>query len=400
MDFKDLLRICDQNSRDGDEVLDWIMFYAGQYGKLKKKFDDFVKKYPQVFRKMPEANYGMFISQYIIHEVFKKGGLLKTYLNHSSVKSLPPDHYDFLKKQLDRDWHYCYFAVLDNPQGDFYQVINVFPQERFLIYSPGMTRTLNDQPVMLFAGLISSNGHCYQSFGPLLGFCSIDPDDIFYYATEWEESLETDEEVQQYIQDNLLNFILLSNFAHIPLAVHKEHEIVLTQSIIDLEKFSSDGMQKDFTIGFNAGVYRIQLKGYETFPHFAVAYYDESSKELHCSSMTDEGYTKLSEKLISFGIPCSPYPDQRIHITMQTVISEIFKKDVFADPYSDFSPEQEEPSDPETLKTLNNFIAALVEKINNNESPNLKKMAKEFRVPLETAKELKKVLEKNTGKRL
>jgi hypothetical protein len=400
MDFKGLLEICKKNSREGDHVLDWIMYYAGEKEKVKKKFDLFAKKYPQIFKVMPEPNYGMFISQYIIHEVFRKGGLLITYLNHSSVKLLPLDHYDYLKKQLDRDWYYCYFAVLDNPQGDFYQAVSVFTQERFLIYSPGMTRTLNDQPVMMFAGLISSNGHCYQSFGPLLGFCSIDPDDIFYYATEWDFSLETDEDIHQYIQDNLLNFILLSNYAHIPLAVHKEHEIMLTRNVMDMEEFSTEGMGKDFIIGFNAGVYRIQLKGYEIFPHFTVAYYDETSKELHCSSMTDEGYKKLSQKLLSYGIPCPPYPDQRIHMTMQTAISEIFKKDILADPYSDLFPEQKESVDPETLNTLNNFIAALVEKFNNNETPDLKKMAIEFGVPLETAKELKKVLEKNTGKRL
>ena len=103
---------------------------------------------------------------------------------------------------------------------------------------------------------------------------------------------------------------------------------------------------------------------------------------------------------MSYRIPCPAYPDQRIHLSIKTAISEIFKKEVLADPYSDFFPEQEGPVDPETLNTLNNFIAALVEKFNNNETTDINKMAKEFGVPLETAKELKKVLEKNTGKML
>ncbi|WP_373521074.1 hypothetical protein, partial [Aquiflexum sp.] len=222
----------------------------------------------------------------------------------------------------------------------------------------------------------------------------------FYYATEWNQSIETDDEIHQYIQDNLLNFILLSIYINYPLTYHREHQVVLVRSFIDLEEFNSEALKDGFLVGYNAGVYRMQLKGYESFPHFAVAYYDEGLKELHCSAMTEEGYGKLSEKMDNCGIPCSPYPQQRLHLSMKTAISEIFKKEVLADPYSDLFPEQKESVDPKTLNTLNDFISALVEKFNNNETPDLKKMAKEFGIPLETAKELKKVLEKNTGKKL
>lgn len=400
MDFKGLLGICEKNSRESEDVLDWMMYYAGEREGLQRKFDLFAKKYPQIFRVIPEPNYGRFISQYIIHEVFKEGGLLKKYLNHSNVRSLPPAKYNYLENQINKDWSYCFFVILDNPEVDFYEVESVFSQQRFLIFSPGMTRTIQDQPVIMFSGLISSNGHCYQSFGPLLGFCSIDPDDIFYYATEWDQSIETDKEVHQYVQDNLLNFILLSIYINYPLTYHREHQVIMVQSFTDLEEFNSEALKDDFLVGYNAGVYRMQLKGYESFPHFALAYYDEGLKELHCSAMTEEGYGKLSEKLDKSGISCSPHPQQRLHLSMKTAISEIFKKEVLADPYSDFFREQENGLDPDTMKTLNDFIAALVEKFNNNETPDLKKMAKEFSVPLETAKELKKVLEKNTGKKL
>lgn len=77
------------------------------------------------------------------------------------------------------------------------------------MYSPGASHTLLEMNVVTFGGLISSNGDCYQTYGPLMGFVSFQADDIFFYAGELDPSVESIEDLTELIEKNLFSFLLL-----------------------------------------------------------------------------------------------------------------------------------------------------------------------------------------------
>lgn len=97
--IKDYLAIaayCKANSNLSAKLIDeWLIYYAAQKDRLEEKFKQGLKPYSQVAREIKKSDVNMLISQYIAHSIFKSGGLIKKYLNHSSIKQRGPNEYRF-----------------------------------------------------------------------------------------------------------------------------------------------------------------------------------------------------------------------------------------------------------------------------------------------------------------
>jgi hypothetical protein len=46
------------------------------------------------------------------------------------------------------------------------------------------------------------NGACWQTFGPVVPFRSFQPDDIFFFATELNLFIETEEDLMADVEEN------------------------------------------------------------------------------------------------------------------------------------------------------------------------------------------------------
>jgi hypothetical protein len=395
MDYSSLVRKCNKLSAFSEPVLTDLMYYAAERDKLSQRFDLLAKRNNKVFGRLDPANQRLFKTQYIIHELFKNKGLIHKYLNHSRIKALPREEYDYLRVQAANPWRFAYWYVTNNPSPDFFEAVDIFTEEEFLLYSPGASRTLQEMNVLTFGGLISSNGECYQTFGPLMGFRSFQADDIFFYAGELDPSIETIDDLTQLIAKDLFSFLLLSVYSAIPQVQHRDHEILFVLSTMDAEAFEMDAWKDAFRVEYSNEVFKMNLRRLEGFPHYACVYYDEQEQEITLSAMTDLGYDSLVKELHHMGIEAPAEPDIRLHPSMKSAIKEITGKDPELPPFENyFSQEPAEKVNSPELDALNAFLAELMPAINSKAKIDLEDLIHKTGADRDAAKAIYKNLMK------
>ena len=146
---------------------------------------------------------------------------------------------------------------------------NVFTDEEFLLYSPGVKQTLKEKPVLLWFNLISYNGSCWQSFGPIGAYSSFEPDDIFFFATELKPDIDDEHMLLENLESNPLPYMMLLSGGGAPLVFNKEEQIVHVLAEHELESINTKKLTKTFITEYNKGVYRLSLKTWSGYPHFS-----------------------------------------------------------------------------------------------------------------------------------
>ncbi|MBK7390495.1 MAG: hypothetical protein IPI23_15910 [Bacteroidetes bacterium] len=181
MKYSEIQSACIKNQSVSRRVIDeFLIYYAAKKEKLEPKMKRDIKKYPTASEEIDTAYMNMFMSEYIAHRIFKKKGFIKKFLNHSEVKLLRTEELDFLKFQSEHPWRYSFASIIKNPHPDFYEMKDIYTNEEYLLYSPGMTATLNDINPITWFNLIHFNGDCWQTFGNIVPLLSFDRDDIFF----------------------------------------------------------------------------------------------------------------------------------------------------------------------------------------------------------------------------
>src|SRR5699024_5687466 len=106
------------------------------------------------------------------HEVFKRGGLIKKYLNHVEVGFRSERELEYLRLQKEHPWQYSFCEILSNPHPDFYKMRDLFTGKTFMVYSQGMSTTLSQNPgdIRAWFLLTSYDGMCIQTFGTIACF--------------------------------------------------------------------------------------------------------------------------------------------------------------------------------------------------------------------------------------
>lgn len=195
--------------------------------------------FKHVVEKFDDKSAHMLIAQYIAHRVFKKDGLIHKYLGHSTLKSLAPHKLQFLERYASRAARFSFSIITGNPATDFYEMLDVFSEATYLLFSPGISQTLQEQEVSVWFNLIMYNGHCYQSFGPIAPYRSFDADDIFFFATERMPQIETPLELFEDVEQNPIAYMMLLAGANYPASFHHKNRFVHTSAVYDLDSFDS-----------------------------------------------------------------------------------------------------------------------------------------------------------------
>lgn len=388
-DFETMKKICERNFRLSETVIDnYLLYYAGENDNLAREFDQRIGVYKHVTRDLEPSMIARLKSQYIVHRVLKKNGLLRKYLNHAEIKRLPPEELEYLSGMLDRPWRFSYSIIVDKPAADFYQMEDVFTGEPFLIYSRSTTKTLEQYTPMLWFNLISFNGACWQTFGPVSFFLSFDADDIFFFATERNPRVEDGDTLLEDVEKNPVPYMLLLLGAGHPITVDKQDEIVMLLSQCDVKTLDPESLRNDFSIASQSGVYRITLKKWDEPPHLAAAYLDQEENLLTVSAMTDRGFAALVEKLNEHGSKIPADADLRVHPTMIITAEDILKKKIELNPYEGLFPPESTPESKGAVEKMNVFLQSVLPDINAGRIPDIESLAKAAGIDVSLAEQL------------
>ncbi len=285
-------------------------------------------------------------------------------------------------------WRFSFSQIANKPAPDFYEMEDVFSGENYLLYSPSVTRTLGEHPVSLWLNLVAFNGACWQTFGPLLGLQSFGPDDIFFYATELNKAIESDEDLLEDVERDPVPYMMLMSGSTYPLVIQRGHESLLVKGEAPLAAFDFEALKTDFRIEFDSSIFKLSHKTLSEFPHLAEAYIDEEGGTLHTFAMTDYGYQELARCLRKYGFNLTDDPDIRIHVSLQNVIRNLLKKDIIINPYSKLFEVKKTPENEDLTQKINQLLALALPDINAGIKPDAEALAKKLGLDPEVAKEL------------
>ena len=357
MDFKKIKLICEENSNISSKVIDeFLIYYAAGRNNLEQEMNQRFAVYKHIAGKFPNELTNRLKAQYIAHKVFRQDGSIKSFLNHSVLKNLPNKERKFLETQAQHYWKFSFSIMKSNPAENFYMMEDVFSGEKYLLYSPGMTKTLESQSVILWFNLIAYNGSCYQSFGPIGAYKSFQYNDIFFFATELNPDINEVEELLTNLEYNPIPYMMLIAGANTPMIYSKEDQIVNVIAEYDLDTIDTKSLTKGFKTEYNKGVYRISLKNWSEPPHFSQAYFDENKKIILLTSMTDRGFRALSEEINKYGFDFSFDPFLRVNLSMLITAADILKRKIRLNEYENLFSKKTSQAEKENLDKLNALL--------------------------------------------
>ncbi len=366
---------------------DFLIYYAADKDKLSLEADLRMKPFRHIIHQLPHSWPGMFKSQYIAHRIFKQGGLIQKYLRHSALKSLSPSEREFLEFQLQHPWQFSFSRIIDNPDEHVYAMKDVFREQEYYLYSPGMTNILEEQSVKLWFNLETFNGECRETYGPIAGFQAFDEDDIFFFATEINPALQFTEELTADVERNPTAYALLISGAKSPVIMQEEDEMIQHAAWMEQKAFTTDQLNNRFEIAYNTGVYRLTLKAWRDFPHFAQAYYDEEQQELVVTALTERGFAALSGELRKCGFAVGE-ADVRVRLSMVSTAGEILRREIDLNPYEELFQEVTAPETDEFMEKVNRVLQLALPFINNDKQPDIDALAAQAGVDPDDVREV------------
>jgi hypothetical protein len=225
---------------------------------------------------------------------------------------------------------------------------DVFSEEEFLLYSPGVKETLLEKQALLWFNLISFNGKCWQSYGPIGAYSSFVPDDIYFFATELNHKIENEQDILESIENNPLPYMLLLLGSSAPIIFNKEEQLIHAVSEYEMDSIDT----KSLAEGLNK-----------------------------C------GYNFDSEPAI------------RVNLSMIDTASEILKRKIILNEYENMFSKEQSPEEKEKFDKLNHFLKLLLPDINAGTEPDIEALAAKAGVDIETARSIIGQLMKKFGSR-
>jgi hypothetical protein len=378
---------------------DFLVYYAAEKEGFSKKINADFDKFKHIIHEFSDSHLSFLKTEIIVSKIFTKNGLIKKYLNHSAVKKLPADQYEFLRAQSQVPWKFSYSVILNNPSENFYEMEDVFTGEQYLLYSPGMKSTIETTSPILWFNLIGFNGVCWQTYGLIIGFKSFSEDDIFFFATELNTSISDEDDLINEVENNPIPFFMLLIGSQIPMVLNKNHQISNLSSVDELKNFSTEPFKNQFDIAWNESVFQLKLKKWEEFPHFAVAYYDETEKIMARYAMTEKGFFELTKSLNKAGFRLDTTSDISVGFSMIKTTTDILKKEITINPYEElFDTDNEEEDDGTNLDNHNAFLDLAIPFLNKGITPDIEAMAHQAGIDLPTALNLWGIVNKEAKK--
>jgi hypothetical protein len=355
---------------------------------LDQEFEIWFSRFKHNEKGMPSNWRGLIKAQYIGHRIFKQQGLIPKYLNHAAIKDLDAEQQNYLRQMAAHPWRFSFSEIKANPAADFYEMEDVFTGDTYLLYSTSISQVLSERPVLLWFNLIGFNEDCWQTYGPITGFQSFGADDIFFYATELNGSIESEADLLKDLENNPIPYMMLMTGSNYPLIQHGAFEVLQVTGESHSAIFDMQALKKDFRLEYAEGVFKLSHKIWSGSPHLADAYYEEERGIIFLTALTDRGYLEMAKCLNAYSFNLPVDPDIRLHLPMLMVIKNLLKKDPELNSYSRLFEVKTVTESDSQIKKLNEFLSRALPFINDGNQPDIDALAKETGVDPDIAREL------------
>ncbi len=194
-------------------------------------------------------------------------------------------------------------------------------------------------------------------------------------------------------------YMMLASGMEFPITVSGTHKLRQMVAVDEIAGMDTAKLKETFSVQWNDNIYRISHEDWSGPPHFASAYFNESSGELSRYAMTEEGFRELSRMLIASGLHIDGKEDYSVGMSMLVTMQEILKKKIILKEYESLFPEKEtNPLSQKDLDGINGFMKLLLPYINSGTQPDLEILARQAGIEPETAHSLYQQIKNKFGK--
>ena len=383
--------LCEKNSSISASFIDefFVYFIAAQEGLQKKVFRK-LDGFQNIIRKMPDGWMGMVASQLIIHQAFKKDGLAGKYTRHVKLQQRTQEEQEYLKYQIEHPWRYSFCTLKKQLNGDFFEMSDAVTDETFLLYSPGITRTIDDLGTIpgIWLFLIGFNGACWQTFGTLAYFKGYQPFDLFFFAKQVRPEIVFHNEISEVIESDPVPFTMLFSGAELPVSFHKKDMVVFHRSDYHVDDFLPENFAEDFRIEKKHPITMLTSKRWGSYPHFAKCFHHHKKSHLILTAMTERGYTALLASLKRQQNTFPTEPDIRATPGMFFTAQNILGTSIDMSPYEKHFSKPVSSEEKQILDKINTFARLLLERLNNREEYDLLALAEQASIDRENAESI------------
>ena len=313
--------------------------------------------------------------------------------NHSEIKKRTEEELQFLKFQIEHPWRFSFCSIQQNVHKDFYEMKDVLSEESFLLYSPGLTLTVEDlgfSPELWFL-LTDFNGECRQTYGTLKYFRGFQRFDLFFFAKQLNADIIFGNQVQDVIESDPLPFLLSWVAGNIPPTYHNKDMVVFNRSDFKVIDFNPENYAQDFLIENKPPITMMSLKRWHKFPHFARCFFNSKENLLTFSSVTVRGYKSLLKAMGKYEGCFPENPDFMVTPPMIAAIEKVLNVDIEMIPYEEHFDEELSEADSIELKKFDRFLNDLAEKLNRREEYNIAEMATKAQIDIEDANRIAEI---------
>ena len=385
--FPELRKICKQNSRISERVVDdFLINYTAGHQGMEKKMDQRFAHYRHVTKALGNQALNLLKAQYLAHRLFRQGGLLGKFLQHPALRFIRGEDREYLLQQQKLPWRFSFHKIEDNPADDFFHILDVLTGEKYLLYSPRMSEILETDKPTLWFNLIGFNGYCWQTFGPVVSYRSFGKEDILFFAGELNPDLEDEAGVAAHVEKDPVPYMMLLSGAAYPMTFSRGEQVLYLLAEHDLDSLDTAALRKDFTSEYDRDVYRFTHKEWGEPPHFGQAWFDEKEGLLLFTAMTEKGFREVVKAFNAHGSDFPDTPYLRVNMTMVTTAENILKRKVVLNEYQDYFPEETDPDKERLLEDINAFIALIMEDVNAGKKPDVEAAIRKTGVNPETAR--------------
>jgi hypothetical protein len=286
-------------------------------------------------------------------------------------------------------------VITEEPEHEFFLMEDVFSEQKYLVFSPGISQLKASGNPVLWLNLLGYNGACWQSFGPIGAFNSFQPNDIYFFATELDPEISDEEDVILHIETNPLPYMMLLSGAAYPLTFHKDEQMRYMMAEYDLDKLDTAALKKDFKTEYNSGVYRFTHKKWGEPPYVAQAYFDENLKLILFTAMTTRSFRGIVKEVNALGYHFSDDPFLSVNTSMLVTTGNILQKKIVLNEYEELFHVEQDEENKKVIEEMNAFIALVLPDIHAGRMPGIAAAARKSGISIETAQDLVKVV---TGK--
>lgn len=129
-DFEAIRKTCEANSSIAKTVIDeFILYYAATQYRLDRTMTEAFSAYRHLTTEFENELTNRLKAQYIAHNIFKSGGLIRKIITHTELKKLSRYEMDFLEYLSSQPWRFCFSIIINNPATDFFIMEDILTGE-------------------------------------------------------------------------------------------------------------------------------------------------------------------------------------------------------------------------------------------------------------------------------